>query len=141
MAKIDYGPTLATLRERGLVAADDVTIVCAEAPSASAMFWGGAIGAAISSSGRGHAVVALNGDRIRIFDIDKSTGQYLETMAEFDRENLKKVKFSTVLTHEILLKSTEGDAHFVVANKFNGFEQKDAVRDAFELLKNAYKKI
>lgn len=141
MAKIDYEPTFAKLRERKLAGEGDVLIVCAEAPSAATAFWGGAIGAALTSSGRGHAVLAINENSIRIFDVDKATGEYLETMAEYNRDNLKKVSFSTVLSHEIMLKGTEGNAHFTVAKKFNGFEQKEAMQAAFDILKASYKKL
>lgn len=94
-----------------------------------------------TNSGRGHAVVAVNDNRIRIFDVDKKTGEYLETMAEFTRDNLKKVRAASFLTRDLLIKGIEGDAHFTVANKFNGFEQKEAVEEAFALLKRSYKTI
>lgn len=137
---MQFETTMQQLSEGGLIGKDDIAVFAQEAPSTAAAVWGGAIGAALSSTNRGSFLIAVNGDRIKLFDIDKGTGAYLGTSSTFEKAELKKVAVSTFLQKQVTLVSPVAKISLLLPYKLRGYKQKERVTEAIAFLKEHYKR-
>ena len=111
--KIDYQKTTDGLKENGLILPDDKCAVCLFQNETES---NGVTSTVISS--KVDYIMAANADEIKLFDIDKKSGEYLYIAIHFIAENF---------VHNYLL-----------PKEHNGFEQSDARLELYEFIKNTY---
>lgn len=131
-----FDVTIQNLKGAGLIYDGDIVLVCREAPSQFAYF-GGAIGGAIAAANAKAFILCANEREIRLFDIDKKTGEYFGTFALINRGEIKKATASTFLgSGSIIIKTFNGSHRFQFAKKMRGFVQKEASVRLKELFKS-----
>jgi len=131
-----YEDTINDLMNSGLIEKDDVVVACMDNVLKSALLFG-AIGAAIASSKAKRYIIAANRNSIRIFDVEKKTGNYLGTCSTFKR---MEVTDAVVKGYYITLVTTSGKFKYMSAKKFEGRSQKDDVERLSAFFKYNYKK-
>ena len=88
----------------------------------------GAIGAAIAQSKAGRYIVAVNKDGLRIFDVEKKTGEYLGTCSTFRTYEITEAFVKGSLgSFNVVLKTTSGNYKYQTSNKFDKYLQKEEI--------------
>lgn len=128
------------LKTAGLIKPDDIVVACTDIVHASAG-WGGWIGVAIAAKNLGHYLLSANRDEIRLFDVDKKTGEYLETYSPILKSEIIKAWATSYLRGKYITVKTDGDIfRFFAYNKFKGYNQKNGLVALKVFLKENYSK-
>lgn len=138
-----YEAVITSLREAGLIGSSDIAIVCIEAPSMAATFWGGAIGAAIAASKADLFIMSVNENEIRLFDVDKKTAQYLNTYISLPKADVISAEMAGALGSKIIyIKTTKSKKmlRYNTANTYSGHPQKENLIKLKEFFKANYSK-
>jgi len=138
---MDYGYTIQKLKIAELIKENDMIIACADAPSQWAFFWGGAIGGALSAAKCKQYLMSVNTEEIRLFDLDKKTGDYLNTYSFISRSDIIKANVAGAFNAKTINIKTvkSGNLRFSTANNFKGFQQKETITTVKEFLKTIKK--
>lgn len=144
--KIDYLKTLDCLKENELIKPDDLCAVCLFKVEIENM---GVVSKVISS--KVDYILAANTDELKLFDIDKKTGEYLGSFITFKKDD---VKYTKKIKERNFIWASRGifggrciGIHFIaekfiheyiLPKKHNGFEQNDARLKLFDFIKNTY---
>lgn len=144
--KIDYQQTIDGLKENGLIAPNDKCAVCLFEEEEKS---NGIITTVISS--KVDYIMAANVDEIKLFDIDKKTGEYLDSFLTFKKDDVKYEKKAKNRNFVYASKGIFGGRHiaihfiaenfvhdYLLPKKYNGFEQNDARLEIFDFIKNTY---
>ena len=144
--KIDYQKTTDGLKENGLILPDDKCAVCLFQNETES---NGVTSTVISS--KVDYIMAANADEIKLFDIDKKSGEYLDSFLTFKKDD---VKYAKAIKDRNFIWASKGifggryiAIHFIAENfvhnyllpkEHNGFEQSDARLELYEFIKNTY---
>ena len=116
--------TINMLKSQGLILQDDIVVVCMES-TASAGFWFGAIGAAIAAAKAKYYIISANQNEIRVFDLNKKTGEYLGTFFVINKSEIQKAVFSGLFgSFNFSFKSNSVNFKYQANNRF-GINQKE----------------
>lgn len=144
--KIDYSKTIDGLKESGLIQNGDKCAVALFKPETTS---NGITSTTITS--KVDYVMSANDSEIRLFDIDKKTGEYLDSYLIFKKETMvfaKKFKERNFIwaskglfggINIALHFIAEGFVHdYVVPKTIHGYEQKEARLELFAFIKDVY---
>ncbi|MDR3319270.1 MAG: hypothetical protein LBS99_07505 [Clostridiales bacterium] len=134
----NYAATIDALWNAGYIKEGDYVIICQDEPPASAGFFG-LISAAVAMASCKHYVLAANNYGLNFFDIDKRTGDYLNTGWAVKREEIIKLSIRG-FGRTVVIKRAGGTERYSTANRFYGYRQKEAVTAAKNFLKTNYVK-
>lgn len=133
---INYLATIDKLKQANLILPTDVYAVGQDTPSSSTVFWGGAIGAALASKNLKNYIISANATEIRVFDIETSSGAYLNTFTPVLLKDIVKMRVNAgFLGKNIQLKCDLFTLNYTFANKFKGYEQKESLAAFLAFLK------
>ena len=132
---INYQSTIDQLRTAKLIDPNDLVIACMQTPSSAGMFWGGAIGAAIATANCSHYIMSFGNHEIKLFDINKKTGEYLNTITIIEKCNITQLSAATFLQKVIKINCNLGKLSYTTGVKFNGFYQKEAMLSIINYIK------
>jgi hypothetical protein len=128
------------LKKLDLIEQDDIVIAGMDKVSASTFVLFGAIDGAVAASGADRRIIAANKNSIRVFDVDKKTGEYLWTYSKFNKEEIRKLKAGLSLGSFGLTFKTGAGCHEYSANKkFQGYDQKEQLNKMKELFDSNFK--
>lgn len=142
--KIDYQRIFDGLKERGLIKDGDKYAVCLFKPESKSN------GVTITTiTSKVDYIVVVNNEALTLLDIDKRTGEFLESGCTFRRDDLvfeKKnknwvwaSKFLWNRSIDIRADFMDGFKHtYMLPGKHHGFDQKAAVAELFEYVKAVY---
>ena len=134
-----FDPTINNLKSLGHIEKDDIVIACIDQVSTGTVVLFGAIGAAIASSKADTYIMAINGNGITLFDVDKKTGAYLGTQSRLTKEEIVKAGIKGGLgSFSIMLKITSEKRTYSTSNKFRGRHQKEEIEKIKEFLKSNF---
>jgi len=121
--------TIEQLKGRNLIGENDIVIACMDEPNeenTSAAGMGGAVGGFVAgfAASMNHSknakryLMAVNKDGIRLFCVNKETGECKDTWTVFKKEEILKAKvgFRNIA---ITIKTTLGKFQFLAGNKFD----------------------
>lgn len=144
--KIDYQKTINTLKEKGLIQDEDKYAFCLFRTESE----NNGVTTKVITSNVNYLMIA-NHDEIKLLDIDKKTGNYLDNYLVFKKENIvynKKIKERNFIwASKGLFGGINIAIHFiaggfvhdyVIPKKLNGFEQLNARLDLFTFIKDVY---
>ena len=144
--KIDYQKTIDCLKENGLIKPDDQCAFCLFKNESES---NGVVTTIISS--KVDYIMAANADEIKLFDIDKKTGEYLGSFLTFKKDDVKYAKKIKERNFIWASKGIFGGRYiairfiaekfvhdYILPKKHNGFEQNDARLQLFDFIKNTY---
>ncbi|MDE7464617.1 MAG: hypothetical protein K2M48_06265 [Clostridiales bacterium] len=144
--KIDYQKTIDALKENGLILPDDKCAVCLFIVESKNY---GLYTETITS--KVDYIIAANADEIKLFDIDKKTGEYLESMLTFRKDDIQYTKKRRERNFIWASKGifggrniairflSENFAHdYLIPKKYRGYEQLEARAELFEFIKSVY---
>lgn len=137
---MDYTTTLDLLRSQNLITENDAVVACSEAVSNATMYWFGAIGSAIAATKSKHYILAVSAEGIKLFDIDKETGAYLNTVSVIQKSDIIKTAVALLGPRVEIKTGSSGKIALLVQKKFKGYEQKEQYEKVKALLKTAFKK-
>jgi len=122
-----YDKTISDLKNLGLIEQDDIAVACMDNITKSIALFG-AIGGAIAQSKASRYIVVANKDSLRIFDVEKKTGNYLGTCSTFRADEIAEAFVKGSLgTFNVVLKTTSGNYKYQTSNKFDKFLQKEEI--------------
>lgn len=131
--------TIAQLKSQGLINESDIVIACRDASNVGkAQFWGGAIAAAAVQANAARFILAADEKSIRLFDVNKNTGDYLGSCVQFMKAEIVKAKFGGLGTYTFVIKTATEKHLFQTTKKFYHFYQKEAVKQLKEFIKANY---
>lgn len=143
---IDYSKTFADLKERGLIGDDDKYAVCLVVPESTS---NGVIQTVTTS--KIDYIMSVNSEELKLFDIDKNTGEYLGSYISFRKADLvygkKRKERKIIYASRGLFGGMYVAIHFVAENfmhtyelpkKFHGFDQHDARAQLYAFVKDVY---
>jgi hypothetical protein len=119
-----YGKTICDLKDLELIGGDDIVIVCTDDTESE---YCGTLGITILA-GTGSYILAANKRRLKTFDVDRETGQFLGTCTRIGAEELRS---ATVNNDEdrltVKLKTSSWKCTYATNNKLHGHEQEDEI--------------
>lgn len=144
--KIDYQNTINTLKENGIIQDGDKYAVCLFKPESE----NNGVTSTIITSKFDYIMVA-NDDEIKLCDIDKKTGEFLERYVSFKKDDVvfkKKIKERNfIYASRGLFGGMVVAIHFiahdfvhdyVIPKKIRGYEQKEASLELYNFVKEVY---
>jgi hypothetical protein len=101
----------------------------------------GAIGNAIIKSGGKHHIMALNNTRLRVFEVNAKTGEYLGNCLTFRRDEITNIVLrNSLASFGIGLRTTSGNYKYSTFFKTGDYEQKEQVEAFYALVKSVFGK-
>lgn len=142
--KIDYQRIFDGLKERGLIKDGDKYAVCLFKPEQTSN------GVTITTiTSKVDYILVANNEEVTLLDIDKHTGEYLESGCMFRKSDLvvEKKNKNWIYASKFLWNKyvniradfMDGFSHtYVLPGKHHGFDQKAAAAELFEFVKTVY---
>ena len=142
--KIDYQRIFDGLKERGLIKDGDKYAVCLFKPESTSN------GVTITTiTSKVDYILVANNEEVTLLDIDKHTGEYLESGCMFRKDDLviEKKNKNWVFASKFLWNKyidiradfMDGFNHtYVLPGKHHGFDQKAAVAELHDFIKTVY---
>ena len=87
-------------------------------------------------------LLVVNENELRLYDVDKKTGELLGTVRVFKKENLRKIVVSWFLSWNLYFRTKEPDYYdnITLNPRFGKFTQKELLKDMVQFIKLNYKK-
>ncbi len=144
--KIDYQKTIDELKGNNEICDGEKYAVCMFKPESES---NGVTTTVITS--KVDYIMIANDNEVRLLEIDKKTGEFLDDFLVFEKENLVFEKGNKNWIYaskglfggryiDIRADFMENDFHHMyrLPNKINGFEQKEAVTELYDFIKSVY---
>lgn len=143
--KIDYQKTFDSLKAQGIIADGDKYAVCVFQPETKNY---GVVSQTITS--KVDYVMTVNDEELKLFDIDKQTGEYLDSYIAFKKSDLTYGKLKErrfIWASKGLFGGMYISVHFVpedfvhgyiLPKKLHGFAQLEARAELYNYVKTVY---
>lgn len=144
--KIDYTKTIEELKANGLIESGDKYAVAFFKPESSS----NGITTTVTTS-KFDYILTANEKEIKLFDIEKKTGKYLDSYLVFSKDDIvytkKRKERRFIYASKTLFRkcvigirfiSEDFNHDYVLPKKMHGYEQKQAVIELYNFVKEVY---
>jgi hypothetical protein len=141
MKKVNFINTVNSLKSQNLISETDITLYCIDAPNLT--IYGSLLGGAMMLTHLKKAprhILALNDNEIKVFDIDKITGEYLNVRAIITKPEMSKIKISGLMDKRLHIKTSNQQLCFMLFKREYAFIQRKEYKCFLAAFKKYYRK-